>query len=68
MTLLVDSPEIHARFGDICKLLAAERRGLTMVQLRDAHALARELGAEEPDHVRVEELCAALGIEVEALS
>lgn len=68
MTLSLDSSEVHARFGEICKLLAAERRGLTMVQLRDAHSLARELEADDPDADRVEDLAANLGVDVEALS
>lgn len=67
MSLLADPPEVLARFDAVCHILAAHRRGLTLEQLRDAHALARELEADDSDRNRVEDLTARLGIDVEDL-
>lgn len=66
MTLL-DSPAVASRFDQVCKAIAAERRGLTLTDLGHAHRLAQELEAEEPDEDRVEDLVAKLDVDVEAL-
>lgn len=68
MTLIADPPAVMERFDQICTLIGADRNGITLAQLRDAHALARELEEEDSDRNRVAELAAALGIEVEALT
>lgn len=62
------SPAVLATFDDICALVGGQRRGLTLEQLRDAYALARELDSDESDQDRVEDLAAKLGVDVEALS
>lgn len=67
MTLLVDTPAVAARFDAVCRAVAADRRGITLLQLGQAHALARELESEDPDQERVGDLCARLGIDVEAI-
>lgn len=59
-------PKIHDRFSAICTLLAAAKKGLTLTQLRDAHALARALEAEDPDAERIAELASALELDIDA--
>lgn len=53
------TPEVAARFHGICRLVAAQGHGIRLAQLGTAHALARELEAEEPDPARVAELARA---------
>lgn len=63
MSLIADAPSVLERFDRVCDLLGAQRKGITLEQLGLAHALARELEADDSDRNKVEELCAALGIE-----
>jgi len=58
-----------ATFSRLCRIIALRStgRGITLPQLGDAAAVARELAEEEPDRERVAELCARLGVEIEEL-
>lgn len=51
-----------ARFDRLCSVLGARGRGLTMLELRDAAELAKELDREEPDVEAVARLVEALGL------
>ena len=51
------------RFDLICKAVAARGKGLTLSQIGDAGALARELSKSETDRERVGLLRDRLGIE-----
>ena len=55
------------RFDLVCKLLAARGRGLTLLQIGDAAALAEELEKSDPDSERVELRRARLGLEAAEL-
>lgn len=62
MSIVLDSPAVLSRFDDICSLVSADNSGITMVQLRTAHALARELESDSTDTERVKELAHELDI------
>lgn len=66
MTLTADSAEVLEAFDALCKLVSAGR-GLTMAQLRDCYALARELEKKTPDSELVAGFCAKLEIDPEEL-
>ena len=51
------------RFDLICKAVAARGSGLTLSQIGDAGALARELSKPEPDTAMVKSLRDQLGLE-----
>jgi hypothetical protein len=54
------------RYDRICRLIAANERGLSMRDLGHAHALAREL-ERDPDLARLAELCKVLNIDLGAV-
>lgn len=61
--ILGSDPAVERRFDVICKAVAARGRGVTMLELGAAHALARELGADAPDGHRVHQLADQLGLD-----
>ena len=56
MSLGTMNAQAMAKFDLICKAVAARGKGLTMVQIGDAAALAGELEKADPDPGRVEVL------------
>jgi hypothetical protein len=62
MSLTLDDPRVMATFDAICRLRGAQGHGLSLRDLAAAHALARELEADEPDEGRVGDHCHALGL------
>jgi len=63
MSLAPSDTPIMRRFDDICRSLSSRRKGLSPAELRDAHALARELEGRPPNAERIAELRAALDIQ-----
>lgn len=59
----MDARDVLRRFDALCALVTAQGSGITYRQLADAHALARQLEAAEPDRGRVADLAAGLGID-----
>lgn len=59
------TPEVLARFDAICQVVQGRGRGMSLGEVGDAHALAREMEAEEPDPERVELFRGRLGLEAE---
>ena len=55
-----------AKFYSLCKTVAARGKGLTMKQIGDASALAREQAQADPDMERVELLRGRLGLDAKA--
>lgn len=66
--LVMDAAETE-RFTAICRVasLRTSGGGLTLAQLGDAGALAREMESPEPDSERVEQLAARLAVDPEEL-
>lgn len=62
------TPAAYERFDALCRAVAARGRGLSLSQLGDAAALARELEAEEPDPDRVDLLRRRLELDPEELA
>ena len=62
MSLITMSTATMERFDAICKTVAERGSGLTMKQIGDAGALARELAESNPDPDRVEFLENRLGL------
>jgi hypothetical protein len=62
---LTMSPEAHATFNSLCRRVARDTRGpgLSLNQISDCAALARELEKPGPDPERVEMLRGRLGLE-----
>jgi hypothetical protein len=67
MSLGLDDPGVMERFDEVCKLVMARGRGITLSQLGAAHALARELASDEPDAGKIGDHCFALAIDPAAL-
>ena len=63
MTTTTMTPETVATFDRLCEEITGRGSGMTLGQLRDAHALARELHLAEPDPGRLETLRARLEID-----
>lgn len=59
------SRKAFARFDHLCKLVAGQGKGLSMVQVRDCRTLALALGEEHPDRHTVDDLCRRLRLDVE---
>ena len=62
--ITMDAPTM-AEFDAICATVAARGKGLSLLQITAASALARELSKAEPDTEKVEVLRTQLGIEAE---
>ena len=62
MTLITMDATTMAEFDTICATVAARGSGLTLHQIGDAGALARELTKSAPDMDRVEFLQDRLGL------
>ena len=62
MSLATMNASAMSRFDTICKKVAARGRGLTMQQIGDSAALARELEKSDPDVEKVEILKNRLGL------
>ena len=58
---------IPAAFDRLAKAITGRGRGITLAELRDCHALAREMESPEPDPERMEMLARRLGLDVEDL-
>ena len=67
MSLASMDPKAMDRFDRLAKAVTGRGRGITLAQLRDCHALARELVSEEPDQERVGFLSRRLDLDPEAL-
>lgn len=68
MTLDLMDARTHDRFRALCKLVTGRSGpGLTLAELRDCTALARELERPDPDGEQVELFCERLGVEREEL-
>jgi hypothetical protein len=65
--IVLDSPEVTARFDAICAQVGAQARGITLAQLAAAHALARELEEPEPDPGKIADHAFALGLDADGL-
>ena len=63
MTLGLMDVGAMSRFDAICKTVAARGRGLSMLQISDAAALAGELEKLAPDQERIVVLRDRLGLE-----
>jgi hypothetical protein len=63
MSLVLDSPEVTARFDAICKLRGAQGHGISLRDLGACHALARELAADAPDSGKIGDHCFALDLD-----
>ena len=64
---LISSPEAMDLFDALCKVIGRRRKGFSLSQIGDAHALARELLQEEPDWERVALLTRRLELTPEEL-
>ena len=64
---LTPNPETIDRFEALAGKVGARGRGLSLAQLRDCHALARELESSEPDPERVGFLSRRLDLDPETL-
>lgn len=64
----MNTPEIVAHFDRLCAAVQERGDGLSLDQLGDAHALARELEAEEPSAERVELFRERLGLDPEEVA
>ena len=67
MSVAEMGPEVSERFDRLCKAVCSRGRGMTLPQLGAAHALARELGEDEPDRERVDFLSRRLDLDPESL-
>jgi hypothetical protein len=67
VTLASMSPEVSDRFDALCRAVCSRGKGMTLAQLGDCHALARELGEDEPDQERVALFVRRLDLDPEAL-
>jgi hypothetical protein len=66
MTFQFMTPEAHARFDALCRLVGRQGRGgLSVTAIGDCATLARELEEAEPDPARVAMLATRLGLDPE---
>lgn len=59
------TPAALARFDAICQTVQDRGRGMSLGEIGDAHALARELEASEPDPERIAFLAERLDLDLE---
>ena len=62
MSPRLGDPLLMERFDEICRRIAAQGAGLTLAQLGDAHALAREEADPNPDAGTIRFLRGRLGL------
>ena len=67
-SLTMDPPNVVRRFDELCTLVGARGRGLTMRDLAHALALARELESPERDRGKIGDHAHALGLDVGVLT
>ena len=67
MTPASMDPKAMDRFDRLAKAVTGRGRGISLAELRDCHALARELESSEPDPERVGFLSRRLGLDPGAL-
>ena len=62
MTARFGDPAVSEEFDRLCRAVDRQGRGLSLVQLGDAHGLARELCSPDPDPDHVAFLRRRLGL------
>ena len=61
------TPAAYGTFDRICKAVTGRGKGITLQEIGDAHALARELEKEEPDPERVALFTGRLNVDLEEI-
>ena len=68
MSLLSPNPKAMDRFDRLAKAVTSRGKGITLAELRDCHALARELELPDPDPERVGFLSRRLNLDPNAVT